>query len=99
MSFLLYCSGLVLIAGIATLVALPLLRPDRTGADRPPAASPELEHWHGQKQQAYAALKEAEFDRQMGKHTDEDYRLLREKYEDRALEAMAALDRLGAGPR
>jgi hypothetical protein len=30
----------------------------------------------------------------MGKLTEEDYRLLREKYEARALEALAQLDRL-----
>jgi hypothetical protein len=32
----------------------------------------------------------------MGKLTDEDYRMLREKYEARALEALAQLDRLNA---
>jgi len=31
----------------------------------------------------------------MGKLTPEDYQLLREKYEARALEALAHLDRLG----
>ena len=95
MSFLLYFSGLALIASIATLVALPLLRPDRARAERSQAAPPDLERWEGQKRQAYAALKEAEFDRQTGKLSDEDYRLLREKYEARALEALAQLDRLG----
>lgn len=97
MSFILYFSGLMLIASIATLVALPLLRPGRALADRPRAATPDLERWEGQKRQAYAALKEAEFDLQTGKLTDEDYRALREKYEARALEAMAQLDRLGQG--
>ena len=42
----------------------------------------------------FAAIKEAEFDQQMGKLTEEDYRILREKYEARALEALAELDRL-----
>jgi hypothetical protein len=97
MSFILYFSGLVLIASVAALVALPLLRLDRAMADRPPAAAPDLERWEGQKRRAYAALKEAEFDLQTGKLTDEDYRVLREKYEARALEAMAQLDRLGQG--
>ncbi|MCE2486874.1 MAG: hypothetical protein J4F42_15270 [Desulfurellaceae bacterium] len=95
MSFPLYFAGLMLIASVAALVALPLLRPDRVRTDRPQQVNaPELERWQGQKRQAYAALKEAEFDLQTGKLTDEDYRALREKYEARALDAMAQLDRL-----
>lgn len=97
MSFALYFAGLVLIASVAALVALPLLRPDRVRTDRPQADAPELERWQGQKSQAYAALKEAEFDLQTGKLTDEDYRALRDKYEARALDAMAQLDRLEQG--
>ena len=56
-----------------------------------------MERWQGQKSQAYAALKEAEFDLQTGKLTDEDYQALRDKYEARALDAMAQLDRLERG--
>jgi len=54
-------------------------------------ANLELMHWEKQKTDAYAAIKEAEFDLQMGKLTAEDYHALREKYEERALEALAQL--------
>ena len=42
----------------------------------------------------YAAMKEAEFDKQMGKLTDEDYQFIRQKYETRAVEALTQLDQL-----
>ena len=94
MTFLLYFSGLLLISAVAVFVATPLFNPEHepqsTGEQEGEAA-----RWEKQKADAYAALKEAEFDQQMGKLTKEDYRLLRKKYEARALEALAQLDRLG----
>ena len=93
MSFLLYITGLLLIGAVAAFVALPLFRPNE---ERELPAEPESQaaRWEKQKADAYAALKEAEFDLQMGKLTEADYQLLREKYEARALEALAQLDRL-----
>jgi len=93
MTFLLYVSGLVLIGAIAMFVAAPLFKPERE-PDRPGAQEDQTTRWEKQKTDAYAAIKEAEFDQQMGKLTEEDYRLLREKYEARALEALAQLDRV-----
>jgi hypothetical protein len=93
MTFLLYLAGLLLIGAVAMFVAAPLFHPESephgTGEQEGQAA-----RWEKQKADAYAAIKEAEFDRQMGKLTEEDYRILREKYEARALEALARLDRL-----
>jgi hypothetical protein len=93
MSFLLYLVGLLLISLVAAFVSLPLFRPSEESEFM---AEPESQaaRWEKQKAEAYAALKEAEFDLQMGKLTDTDYQLLREKYEARALEALAQLDRL-----
>ena len=93
MTFLLYLSGLLLVGAVAVFVAAPLFNPESE-----PHGSEEQENqttrWEKQKADAYAALKEAEFDQQMGKLIEEDYRILREKYEARALEALAQLDRL-----
>ena len=93
MTFLLYFTGLLFIGTIAAFVAFPLLSPSE---EREAPAEPDSQatRWKKQKADAYAALKEAEFDLQMGKLTDADYQLLREKYEARALEALAQLDRL-----
>ena len=91
MSFLLYISGLILIGSVGWLVAAPLLRPRR---EMPASVEPDgvSDRWERQKKEAYAAIKEAEFDRQTGKLTEEDYDFLREKYEARALEALSQLD-------
>jgi len=93
MTFLLYLTGLLLIGAVAVFVAAPLFK---AGRDLESQAEPESQaaRWEKQKTDAYAAIKEAEFDLQMGKLTHEDYQKLREKYEARALEALAQLDRL-----
>jgi hypothetical protein len=94
MTFLLYVSGLILIGVIAVFVAAPLFKPE-SAPDSPGAQEEgQATRWEKQKADAYAAIKEAEFDQQMGKLTEEDYRVLREKYEARALEALAQLDQL-----
>ena len=93
MSLLLYITGLLLIGTIAAFVALPLFRPNEARA-LPAEPESQAARWEKQITDAYAALKEAEFDLQMGKLTEADDQLLREKYEARALEALAQLDRL-----
>ena len=103
MPFLLFAVGLVLIGAIAIMVALPL-RATAQGSDAEAQAtdgSAEREktaEWEKQKADAYSAIKEAEFDRQMGKLSEEDYRFIREKYEARAVEALARLDALTKPP-
>jgi hypothetical protein len=93
MTFLLYLAGLLFVGTIAAFVASPLFS-IATNQELPAAPEDPLAHWEKQKTDAYAAIKEAEFDRQMGKLTDEDYQMVRDKYEARALEALAQLDRL-----
>lgn len=92
MSVLVYCAGLVVIAGVAVAIAAPLLwpHPDSGG---PATVDPERYRLEKEKELAYAAIKEADFDLQMGKLSTEDHAALREKYETRALTALAALDR------
>ena len=97
MTFLLFLTGLLLVATIAFFVALPLFTTETVWVSGQ-EASHELAHWEKQKTDAYTAIKEAEFDLQMGKLTSEDYHALREKYETRALEALAQLDALTKGP-
>ncbi len=94
MSFFLYLVGLVLVALVASFVSLPLFfrRQEPTPASE---HDYHTERWRWQKEEAYAAIKEAEFDWQMGKLSEEDYRLLRTRYEARALEAIAQLDQAG----
>ena len=93
MSFLLYLTGLVLVATVASFVSLPLFFQRRESTPASEDGS-HIERWKWQKEEAYAALKEAKFDLQMGKLSEEDYHLLRVKYEARALEAIAQLDQV-----
>jgi hypothetical protein len=91
--------GIVLAAAIA--VCVPLWRGamfDGTPTEAGEAAAP----WQKQKTEAYAAIKEAELDLQMGKLSPEDYRAIRAVQEVLALEALKALEgeqvtRAGAG--
>lgn len=91
MTVFLFLTGLLFIAAIAFLVAFPLFTPEAE-REPEPAGDRQVNRWEKQKTDAYAALKEAEFDLQMGKLTPEDYQAVREKYEARALEALARLD-------
>jgi hypothetical protein len=85
-------AGLVVVLCAAVYVAWPLLAPgepaeaaaDAEGADE---RSPEKE-----KELALLAIKEAEFDHETGKLSDEDYAALRAELESRAFQAFAELD-------
>jgi len=92
MTILAYAAGLALVAAVAWAIAAPLLRaPVRDVGPAP--ADPERYRLEKERDLAYAAIKEAEFDLQMGKLSREDYALLRRTYEERAVAALAALDR------
>jgi len=91
-SVLLYMVGLVIIALVAVDVAAPLLWPSPP-APAGPHADPERYRLEKEKELAYAAIKEAEFDLQMGKLSPEDHAALRATYEARALAALEALER------
>jgi len=76
------------VAAVALYVAWPLLQA-RAGREVGDAdAVPPLER---QKREALAAIKEAEFDRAMGKLSDEDFDALNARYRAQALAAINAL--------
>jgi zinc-ribbon domain len=89
-------SAFLLTVVVATFVAWPFfVRP----AENPEAGTPEaqLTPLERQKLEAYAAIKEAEFDHQMGKLNDADFAVLRERYSRQALAAIAAIETSQAG--
>jgi len=88
-----YVVGLAIVAAVGWVIAAPLLR----GAvlRLAPSGDPERYRLEKERDLAYAAIKEAEFDRQMGKLSEEDYASLRRTSEGRALAALAALERRG----
>jgi hypothetical protein len=81
--------GWALAAVLLAFVGWPLFRSRIGSAPREPDAASPLER---QKLEAYAALKEAEFDRRMGKLSDDDYTTQTQRYRQQALAAIAALE-------
>ena len=87
-----YLAAALIIAAVALFVAAPLAggffparRKGESELDRE-----RLEHERGL---AVQGLRELEFDREMGKLSDADYGSLRDALEQRALSAMAALEK------
>ncbi len=84
----------LVIVAVAAIVARPLMQPvEDTGTVQAPG---DREWWEREKSIALTAIKEADFDLATGKLSDDDYSVLRNTYEERALNAMDELDRLGA---
>ncbi len=81
--------GFVFIVAAAAFVAAPFVKRDVAAEAVVAAPRGQLER---QKLDAYAAIKEAEFDYRMGKLSDADFAALRGKYSAQALEAIAALE-------
>jgi NADH pyrophosphatase NudC (nudix superfamily) len=86
---MIYAAAILIVVGVALYVAAPL-----TGGllwRAGDAIRTELERLHHERAQAMQGLSDLEFDRQMNKLSEEDYRALRAPLEKRALESMAAL--------
>ena len=88
-----YAAGLAIIAAVAWAIAAPLLRAGAPATAAMSVVDPERHRLEKQRDLAYAAIKEAEFDFQMGKLSPDDYAALRRTYEARAIAALAELDR------
>jgi hypothetical protein len=80
----------VLTVLVASFIAWPLFAAQAPGGDGSPQSGQT--RWQRQKAEAYAAIKEAEFDHQMGKLTDADFAALQHKYREQALAAIKAME-------
>lgn len=83
--------ALLAMAAASAWISWPLLRPASASLEAEIEASKEL--WEREKFVALTAIREAEFDQATGKLSDEDYEILRSDYEERAMKAMAELER------
>jgi len=88
--------GIIMIVAAAGFVAFPFVSGDTAAEVVPQVPRGQLER---QKLEAYAAIKEAEFDLRMGKLSEADFAALRDKYGAQALQAISALDTAHASPR
>ena len=88
-----YVAAVLIVAAVALFVAAPLSGgfPRRRSATGRELELERLEHERGL---AVQGLRELDFDHEMGKVDEFDYRELKRSLEDRALAAMSALERL-----
>jgi hypothetical protein len=86
----------LLVAACLIFVGWPFFNAEQDSAE--PSESP-LSPLEKQKRDAYALIREAEFDLQMGKVSESEFAALQEKYRRQALVAIAALDKARAPGR
>lgn len=93
--------GLVVVLAASWWITWPLLSPaggDAFGSiDAGPGLIAERSEVERERDNALAAIREAEFDHRLGKLSDDDYARLRRDQEERALAALAAIERESSG--
>jgi zinc ribbon protein len=87
--------SIVLVGAVLLFVAWPLVRVEPEEGDGDDALPP-LER---QKLDAYAAIKEADFDFRMGKLSEADFATATQRYRQQALAALAAIEKSRARAR
>jgi hypothetical protein len=87
--------------GAGYWVGYPLLKPRKFDSPAEPSSTDSLGDLKVEKEEIYSAIKEMELDHKMGKLSQEDYHVLREKYRTKAigsLQRMDELERKGGAP-
>lgn len=82
---------IALVIGTAVVVTIPLTQKDMS-TEEPAYIDLTLAKLEEEKESAYNALKEAEFDYETGKLSDEDFQAIKDKYGAKAVEAMKKLE-------
>ena len=83
-------AAIIIITAVAAAIASPFVGVGTLSGQSEKLANEQLEH---EQNVALLAIRETEFDRAMGKLDTSDYAILRDDYEQRAMSAMARLDR------
>jgi hypothetical protein len=83
--------------GAFTFVLTPLFREEDRRDELGPKRSDLLEELKTKKEAAYAAIREMEFDYNMGKLTEEDFAILKRQYLEEAAGYMKEMDALAEG--
>jgi len=85
--------AIIFIVAAFVVVALPLVDKTAADSDEPVAVDLTLAGLQEEKESAYNALKEAEFDYETGKLSDEDYEIIKKKYSAKAVETLEKLEK------
>ena len=91
---LIACTGLLLV--VLLFVAQPLLRSKQAGV-RTASANRRWLQLSAERDAAYGAIQELDFDRDVGKVSSEDYGVQHAALEESALAILRELDQLGSG--
>ena len=89
-----YAVAAVIALGALALVAYPLFQRKEPLAVRRPLNG-EVEDLHSQREAVYGAIKELDFEYQLGNLSQADYQDLRSEYRQRAAAVLKAMDDLG----
>jgi hypothetical protein len=89
-----FFAALLMTAAVFGLVGYPLLRPPRRQAAAGPVDGRQREEILSRRDAAYAAMKELDFEYQLGNLSLKDYEDLRTRYRDRAADVLQELDAL-----
>lgn len=87
-----------LFLGASYWILNPLLRDEDRQNGLAPKPEDVLEELNKQKESAYAAIRELEFDLSMGKLTEEDFQILKQQYTREAVGYMMKMDQLVSPP-
>lgn len=83
----------LILVGVIFFMAVPFFRPEEAKAIMTAYPDGELPALFLEKEAAYAAIKDLDFDHLMGKLSDEDYRSLQSKYEFRAIDVLKKIEK------
>ena len=84
----------ILLAAVFAFIAHPILNPPRVYKPK----SDALDELIAQRDSAYQAIRDLDFDYQLGKLSTADYTLLRERYKARAASILEQIDAQSAAP-
>jgi hypothetical protein len=87
---------ILILLAVLLLIGFPYFRKPEEGEGTVTPQRHRQRELLSQKESAYAAIKELDFDYRMGKLSDEDYKALRTQYEQQAISLLKQLDELGA---
>ena len=90
---MIYMAVLMLMLSAIAVVAWPLLNSAKAPIATDGGPRPELEELAGQRDAAYRAIKELEFEHQLGNLSQQDFQALRERYRTEAAGILRQLER------
>ncbi len=84
---------IVILAVAGLIITLPFFREEKN-EEAAVILGSKKDHLLSEKESLYSAIKELDFDHEMGKLSDEDYKQLKNEYTEKALAVLKDLDHI-----